>query len=565
MLFLRSFMILVLSCIAIKINLCFPNILSSLKTLPIDGHFNFEQLHHAAKDFGNRYSFLPLAVLHPNSVSDIATTVKHIWQMGPGSDLTVAARGHGHSLQGQSQAHGGIVINMKSLQGLKMQFHIGNLPYVDVSGGELWINILREGLKHGLAPKSWTDYLHLTVGGTLSNAGISGQAFRHGPQISNVHQLEVVTGKGEVVTCSEKQNSDLFHGVLGGLGQFGIITRARISLEPAPEMVKWIRVLYTDFATFTRDQEELTSGESTFDYVEGFVIINRTGLLNNWRLSFNPQDPVQASKFKSDGRTLFCLELAKYFNRDETAVVNREIHSSLSQLNHIPSTLFVSEVPYIEFLDRVHISEIKLRSKGLWEVPHPWLNLLVPRSKIQTFAQQVFGNILTDTSNGPILIYPVNKSKWDNRTSVVTPDEDVFYLVAFLSSAVPSSTGTDGLDHILIQNKRILEFCEIARLGVKQYLPHYSTQGEWKAHFGSRWEVFVRRKSSYDPLAILAPVTTSDIDNFWDNQDEAKASSLQKEQVTRAGNNGHAANKVEIVRPKDIKTKNPMKVPSING
>ncbi|KAH1030472.1 hypothetical protein J1N35_042646 [Gossypium stocksii] len=505
MLFLRSFMILVLSCIAIKINLCFPNILSSLKILPIDGHFNFEQLHHAAKDFGNRYSFLPLAVLHPNSVSDIATTVKHIWQMGPGSDLTVAARGHGHSLQGQAQAHGGIVINMKSLQGLKMQFHIGNLAYVDVSGGELWINILREGLKHGLAPKSWTDYLHLTVGGTLSNAGISGQAFRHGPQISNVHQLEVVTGKGEVVTCSEKQNSDLFHGVLGGLGQFGIITRARISLEPAPEMVKWIRVLYTDFATFTRDQEEIISGESTFDYVEGFVIINRTGLLNNWRSSFNPQDPVQASKFKSDGRTLFCLELAKYFNRDETAVVNREIHSSLSQLNHIPSTLFVSEVPYIEFLDRVHISEIKLRSKGLWEVPHPWLNLLVPGSKIQIFAQQVFGNILTDTSNGPILIYPVNKSKWDNRTSVVTPDEDVFYLVAFLSSAVPSSTGTDGLDHILIQNKRILEFCEIARLGVKQYLPHYSTQGEWKAHFGSRWEVFVRRKSSYDPLAILAP------------------------------------------------------------
>lgn len=45
-------------------------------------------------------------------------------------------------------------------------------------------------------------------------------------------------GKGEVVTCSENQNADLFHGVLGGLGQFGIITRARISLEPAPKMVK---------------------------------------------------------------------------------------------------------------------------------------------------------------------------------------------------------------------------------------------------------------------------------------------------------------------------------------
>lgn len=46
------------------------------------------------------------------------------------------------------------------------------------------------------------------------------------------------TGKGEVVTCSEKQNTDLFYGVLGGLGQFGIITRARIALEKAPKMVQ---------------------------------------------------------------------------------------------------------------------------------------------------------------------------------------------------------------------------------------------------------------------------------------------------------------------------------------
>ncbi|KAF5939038.1 hypothetical protein HYC85_023297 [Camellia sinensis] len=45
------------------------------------------------------------------------------------------------------------------------------------------------------------------------------------------------TGKGEILTCSKEQNSELFHAVLGGLGQFGIITRARIALEPAPERV----------------------------------------------------------------------------------------------------------------------------------------------------------------------------------------------------------------------------------------------------------------------------------------------------------------------------------------
>ncbi|KAL4562024.1 hypothetical protein LXL04_034213 [Taraxacum kok-saghyz] len=508
--FIRSFMIMLLSFLAIQLNLCFSNIQFSLTDLRITGHFSFVNNEFAGKDYGNQFRFLPLAVLYPGSVSDIAATVSHVWDLGPGSGLTVAARGHGHSIQGQAQAHRGIVVNMESLKKPKMKFEFefgeSGFGYVDVSGGELWIDILKESLKFGLAPKSWTDYLHLTVGGTLSNAGISGQAFRHGPQISNVRQLEVVTGKGDVVTCSDEQNADLFNGVLGGLGQFGIITRARIALEPAAQMVKWIRVLYSDFSTFTRDQERLISAKNTFDYIEGLVIINRTGLLNNWRSSFNPKDDDEASQFKSEGKTLFCLELAKYFNPDnDNGALNEEIESMLSELRYIPSTVFMTEVAYIEFLDRVHTAEIKLQAKGLWDVPHPWLNLLVPSSKIHVFGDEVFGNILADTSNGPVLVYPVNKSKWNNRTSAVIPDEDVFYLVAFLSQADPLSTGKDGLVYLLGQNKRILDFCKEADLGVKQYLPHFNTQDEWRAHFGQRWETFQRRKMDYDPLAILAP------------------------------------------------------------
>lgn len=146
------------------------------------------------------------------------------------------------------------------------------------------------------------------------------------------------------------------------------------------------------------------------------------------------------------------------------------------------------------------MSEIKLREKGLWEVPHPWLNLIVPRSSIHEFAREVFNNIVKDTSNGPILIYPVNKSRWIN-TSLVTPEEDVFYLVAFLSSA----TAKHGLETILTRNMRILDFTQTSKLGIKHYLPHYTTTQEWKAHFGVHWQLFSARKMTYDPLAILAP------------------------------------------------------------
>ncbi|KAH6771861.1 cytokinin oxidase/dehydrogenase 1 [Perilla frutescens var. frutescens] len=479
---------------------------SPLKTVRFDGNLSFDNIEHASRDFGNRYHLMPSAVLYPKSVSNIAFIIKHIFYLGLASDITVAARGHGHSLKGQAQAFQGVVVDMESYKAPGIRLHTGgDYPYVDVSAGELWINILHECLKQGLTPKSWTDYLHLTVGGTLSNAGISGQAFRHGPQINNVYQLQVVTGRGDVVTCSDEQNTDLFNAVLGGLGQFGIVTLARIALEPAPTKVKWIRAIYSDFSTFINDQERLISSQNSFDYVEGFVVINRAGLLNNWRLSFNPKDPIQANQFSSEGRILFCLEIAKYFNLEDVDHIDREVDNLLSGLNYIRSTLFMSEVFYLDFLDRVHVSEMKLREKGLWDVPHPWLNLLVPKSSIHEFADEVFHNIVKDTSNGPVLIYPVNKSRWKNGTSLVTPDEDIFYLVAFLSSAMPSSEGKDGLEAILTRNRRVLEFIQSSNIGIKQYLPHYSTTEEWKAHFETKWEVFLRRKMAYDPLAILAP------------------------------------------------------------
>lgn len=172
-------------------------IFTSLQSQSFDGHLSLNHNEDAAKDFGNIHHFPPLAVLHPKTVSDISRTIKHVFEKGSDSELKVAARGHGHSLQGQAQAHQGLVIKMESLKGPEMKIQTGEFPYVDVSGGELWINILHETLQYGLAPKSWTDYLHLTVGGTLSNAGISGQAFKHGPQINNIFQLEVVTGTAQ--------------------------------------------------------------------------------------------------------------------------------------------------------------------------------------------------------------------------------------------------------------------------------------------------------------------------------------------------------------------------------
>lgn len=149
-------------------------------------------LSSASNDFGGQNRVEPLAVFHPVSAEDIAKLVKIAYKSSQG--FTVSARGHGHSVNGQAQTSNGIVIQMS--ESITKPCRVNEkLKYVDVWGGELWIDVLKSTLRHGLAPKSWTDYLYLSVGGTLSNAGISGQAFHHGPQISNVNELDVVTGQ----------------------------------------------------------------------------------------------------------------------------------------------------------------------------------------------------------------------------------------------------------------------------------------------------------------------------------------------------------------------------------
>lgn len=153
------------------------------------------ELDGASLDFGRMVVTRPAAVLRPESSSDIARLVRAAHESPYG--FTVSARGHGHSINGQAQAAGGVVVQMSGAAGAARPAigeMVGGEKYVDVWGGELWIDVLRATLEEGLAPRSWTDYLYLSVGGTLSNAGISGQAFNHGPQISNVYELDVITG-----------------------------------------------------------------------------------------------------------------------------------------------------------------------------------------------------------------------------------------------------------------------------------------------------------------------------------------------------------------------------------
>ncbi|OEL24117.1 Cytokinin dehydrogenase 1 [Dichanthelium oligosanthes] len=499
----------------------------------------------ASMDFGNITSALPAAVLYPASPGDLAALLRAAYST-PGWPYTIAFRGRGHSLMGQAFAPDGVVVNMPSLGDDSVTPRINvsaDGRYVDAGGEQMWIDVLRASLARGVAPRSWTDYLYLTVGGTLSNAGISGQTFRHGPQISNVFELDVITGHGETVTCSKELNADLFDAVLGGLGQFGVITRARIALEPAPARARWVRLVYTDFATFSADQERLIAPRpdgafGPMNYVEGSAFVNESlasDLKNTGFFSDADVARIVALAKARNATTVYSIEATlNYYNATAAASVDqvgfarslamdRCTHCKnvlahracpcvsgveqvlkyvLDGLRFEPRFSFQRDVTYVEFLDRVHNEEVSLNKIGLWRVPHPWLNVFVPGSRIADFDRGVFKGILQGAAVvGPLIVYPVNKAKWDDAMSAATPAEDVFYVVSLLFSSVAND-----LAALQAQNQRILRFCDLAGIQYKSYLARYTSRGDWVRHFGSdKWNRFVEMKNKYDPKKLLSP------------------------------------------------------------
>ncbi|KAI3447139.1 hypothetical protein Pfo_003804 [Paulownia fortunei] len=475
-----------------------------------------EAIIAASNDYGNLVQESPFAVLYPSSIEDIVNLIK--LSNNCSTPFSVSARGRGHSVRGQAMARGGIVVDMTSLSGNGSGIRVSWSPslgyYADVGGEQLWVDVLRVALEHGLAPVSWTDYLYLTVGGTLSNAGISGQSFLYGPQISNVLELDVITGKGDFLTCSKDMNSELFFAVLGGLGQFGIITRARIVLDKAPTRAKWVRLLYSDFSMFTRDQENVISTHINGpNYVEGSLITDHTPP-NNWRSSsfYSPSHQSKIhSLLQSKQGLLYSIEVVKYYDHHNADTIDQEVELLLKDLNFIPGFIFKKDVPLLDFLNRVGSRENQ-DSEGQLEA-HPWLNLFVPKSRIMDFNAGVFVDMIRrhNQTSGPILFYPFHRHKWDDRMSAVIPDEDMFYTLGLLHSSRPSES--DVPDKL---NREIIEFCEKAGIKIKQYLPYYKSKEDWMKHYGSKWDTFQERKTKFDPRMILSPgqrIFTSVVDS----------------------------------------------------
>lgn len=162
-------------------------------------------------------------------VADVVAAIRFARATG----LEVAVRGGGHSFPGLSSCDGGIVIDLGPMKGIRVD---PRARTARAQAGVLLGELDRETQAFGLAVPSGI-VTHTGLSGLTLGGGIGWLMRKHGLTIDQLISVDLVTAGGELVKASKAENPDLFWGVRGGGGNFGVVTELEFRLHPLDPIV----------------------------------------------------------------------------------------------------------------------------------------------------------------------------------------------------------------------------------------------------------------------------------------------------------------------------------------
>jgi FAD/FMN-containing dehydrogenase len=180
----------------------------------------------------------PSVIVQCATAEDVAIAIRHARERG----LEIAVRGGGHSVAGSSSTEGGLVIDLRRMNGVTVD---PGAKTARVGGGATMSHLDRGTEPYGLA----------TTGGRVSTTGVGGFTLgggsgwldrKFGLACDNLLSVDLVTAQGDVVTATEEENPELFWALHGGGGNFGVATSLTFRLYEVPRVTAAILVFEPD-------------------------------------------------------------------------------------------------------------------------------------------------------------------------------------------------------------------------------------------------------------------------------------------------------------------------------
>ena len=442
------------------------------KGLPrLDGVLVFDDAlcEQMAMDLGGHSHRVPAAVLRPRSAKDVLKIVRFAHT----HRLKVAMRGRGHSQYGQTLVEGGIVVDSSTLSAVKLT----GPRTVDAQAGASWNAVTRATLAHGLTPPAMGDTMTLSVGGILSAGGVSNSSHLFGAVVDNVEELDVVTGSGELVTCSPQRNSKLFDLALAGMGQCGLLVGARLRLTVAPRWVVRRDLDYDDLKTFLVDVRRLAT-EARAEHLGAYVL---------------PRDEKGGWRFR--------INIGKFCASPHEADFP-ELEAGL----HFKAHSDPVAVSYADYLQR-EVVRNATTSAARRQTPSRllYVAMFVPASASEDFVARILATPSETAGMTRFSLYVLPTPKF-TRAMLMLPREDLA-LSLWLFRGVPIADESAYSEAVVTVRQLADKMREAGGKAYPPYAPFFSGS-DWEGHYGpNQWSRLTAGKKAFDPGGVLTPGT----------------------------------------------------------
>src|SRR6266700_1553404 len=186
---------------------------------PDDGGYD-----EARKVWNGMIDRRPALIARCAGVADVIASVRFARTHG----ILVSVRGGGHNITGNAVCEGGLMLDLTAMKSVRVD-PVGRTARAEA--GLTWGEYNRETQAFGLASTggvvSTTGIAGLTLGGGLGWLG-----GKHGLSCDNLLSADIVTAEGRFLTASADQHPDLFWGLRGGGGNFGVVTSFEYRVHP---------------------------------------------------------------------------------------------------------------------------------------------------------------------------------------------------------------------------------------------------------------------------------------------------------------------------------------------